>query len=64
MQHVHGSLAIALILTGKQEKDKQRRLRQREEKLEAQRKHQEERVKRALERAQAEAKKMVCCELA
>ena len=44
----------------KQAKDKQRRLRQREEKIEAQRKQQEERVKKALERAQAEPKKMVC----
>lgn len=39
-------------------KEKQRRLRLREEKLEAQRKHQEERVRMALERAQAAPKKM------
>ncbi|XP_038069734.1 cilia- and flagella-associated protein 100-like isoform X2 [Patiria miniata] len=38
-------------------KEKERRLRQREEKIEAQRIHQEERVKRALERAQADPKK-------
>lgn len=38
-------------------KEKERRLRLREEKLEAQRIHQEERVKRALERAQADPKK-------
>lgn len=38
-------------------KEKERRLRLREEKLEAQRLHQEERVKRALERARADPKK-------
>ncbi|XP_063953332.1 cilia- and flagella-associated protein 100-like isoform X2 [Lytechinus pictus] len=38
-------------------KEKERRLRLREEKLEAQRIHQEERVRRALERAQADPKK-------
>ncbi|PIK37026.1 putative coiled-coil domain-containing protein [Apostichopus japonicus] len=38
-------------------KEKERRMRLREEKLEAQRIHQEERVKRALERAQADPKK-------
>ena len=38
-------------------KEKERRLKQREEKLEAQRKHQEERLKKALERAQAEPKR-------
>ncbi|XP_033103021.1 cilia- and flagella-associated protein 100-like [Anneissia japonica] len=38
-------------------KEKERRLRLREEKLEAQRLHQEERVRRALERAQADPKK-------
>ncbi|XP_046840054.1 cilia- and flagella-associated protein 100-like isoform X2 [Xenia sp. Carnegie-2017] len=38
-------------------KEKERRLRLREEKLEAQRLHQEERVKKALERARAEPKK-------
>ncbi|XP_033647144.1 cilia- and flagella-associated protein 100-like isoform X2 [Asterias rubens] len=38
-------------------KEKERRLRQREEKIEAQRIHQEERVRRALERAQADPKK-------
>ncbi|XP_028414422.1 cilia- and flagella-associated protein 100-like [Dendronephthya gigantea] len=38
-------------------KEKERRMRQREEKLEAQRIHQEERVKRALERARADPKK-------
>lgn len=37
-------------------KEKQRRLRAREEKLEAQRLHQEERVRKALERAQAAPK--------
>lgn len=40
-------------------KEKERRLRLREEKLEAQRIHQEERVRRALERAQADPKKKV-----
>ncbi|XP_065065350.1 cilia- and flagella-associated protein 100-like [Rhopilema esculentum] len=38
-------------------KEKERRLRLREEKLEAQKRHQEERLRRALERAQAEPKK-------
>lgn len=38
-------------------KEKERRLRLREEKLEAQKRHQEERIRRALERAQAEPKK-------
>ncbi|KAJ8046504.1 hypothetical protein HOLleu_05190 [Holothuria leucospilota] len=38
-------------------KEKERRMRLREEKLEAQRIHQEERVRRALERAQADPKK-------
>ena len=38
-------------------KEKERRMRLREEKLEAQRRHQEERLRRALERAQAEPKK-------
>jgi len=38
-------------------KDKERRLRLREEKLLAQKKHQEERIKKAIERAQAEPKK-------
>lgn len=38
-------------------KDKERRLRLREEKLLAQKKHQEERIRKAIERAQAEPKK-------
>ncbi|EDO43894.1 predicted protein [Nematostella vectensis] len=38
-------------------KEKERRLRQREEKMEQQRLHQEDRVRRALERAQAEPKR-------
>jgi len=38
-------------------KDKERRLRLREEKLVAQKKHQEERIRKAIERAQAEPKK-------
>jgi len=38
-------------------KDKERRLRLREEKLAAQKKHQEERIRKAIERAQAEPKK-------
>ena len=45
--------------TSFQAKEKERRLRLREEKLEAQRLHQEERVKRALERARADPKKKV-----
>jgi len=40
-------------------KEKERRLKQREEKLEQQRLHQEERIRRALERAKAEPKKKV-----
>ena len=43
-----------------QTKEKERRLRLREEKMEQQRLHQEDRVRRALERAQAEPKKKVC----
>lgn len=42
-----------------QAKDKERRMRMREQKLEEQRLHQEERLKRALERAQADPKKRV-----
>lgn len=42
-----------------QTKEKERRVRMREQKLEEQRHHQEERLKRALERAQADAKKRV-----
>lgn len=41
-------------------KDKERRLKLREEKIEQQRLHQEERVRKALERAKAEPKKQVC----
>ena len=43
-----------------QAKEKERRMRLREEKMEQQRLHQEDRVRRALERAQAEPKKKVC----
>ena len=42
-----------------QAKEKERRMRLREEKMEQQRIHQEDRVRRALERAQAEPKKKV-----
>ena len=42
-----------------QAKEKERRMRLREEKMEQQRLHQEDRVRRALERAQAEPKKKV-----
>ena len=42
-----------------QSKEKERRIRMREQKLEEQRLHQEERMKRALERAQSDAKKNV-----
>ena len=45
--------------TYNQAKEKERRLRLREEKLEEQRLHQEERLRRALERAQADPKKRV-----
>ena len=50
---------IMLLLTCIQAKEKERRLRLREEKLEEQRLHQEERLRRALERAQADPKKRV-----
>ena len=43
-----------------QAKDKERRLRLREEKLLEQKRHQEERIRKAIERAQAEPKKKVC----
>ena len=43
-----------------QAKDKERRLRLREEKLLDQKRHQEERIRKAIERAQAEPKKKVC----
>lgn len=46
-----------------QAKDKERRLRLREEKLLAQKKHQEERIRKAIERAQAEPKKKVWVKL-
>ena len=46
-----------------QTKEKERRMRLREEKMEQQRLHQEDRVRRALERAQAEPKKKVCDEV-
>ena len=46
-----------------QAKEKERRMRLREEKMEQQRLHQEDRVRRALERAQAEPKKKVCDEV-
>lgn len=42
-----------------QAKEKERRLKMREQKLHEQRIHQEERMKRALERAQADPKKTV-----
>lgn len=47
------------MLTDHQAKEKERRLKMREEKMEQQRLHQEERVRRALERAKAEPKKAV-----
>jgi hypothetical protein len=43
-----------------QAKEKQRRLRQREERMIEQKKNQEERIRKALERAQAAPKKIVC----
>ena len=43
-----------------QAKDKERRLRLREEKLLDQKGHQEERIRKAIERAQAKPKKKVC----
>lgn len=53
------SLTGALFSFLSQAKEKDRRLRLREEKMELQRLHQEDRVRRALERAQAEPKKKV-----
>lgn len=49
----------SLVLSLLQAKEKERRMRLREEKMEQQRIHQEDRVRRALERAQAEPKKKV-----
>jgi hypothetical protein len=54
---VSSSLTLTLTLHAPQAKDKERRLRLREQKLDAQRKHQEEKVKRSLERAQEAPKK-------
>ena len=48
-----------IIFTLLQAKEKERRMRLREEKMEEQRLAQEERLKRALERAQADPKKRV-----
>ena len=49
----------SLVLSPLQAKEKERRMRHREEKMEQQRIHQEDGVRRALERAQAELKKKV-----
>ena len=48
-----------MVEAAEKSKEKERRLRQREEKLEEQRLAQEERLRRALERAQADPKKRV-----
>ena len=58
---VHRTIIIHLfsVILPLQAKEKERRLRQREEKLAEQRHAQEERLKRALERAQADPKKRV-----
>jgi len=48
-----------LVAEAEKMKEKERRMRLREEKLAAQRAHQEERVRKALERAKAEPKKKV-----
>lgn len=53
------SLPEDKIEAAEKSKDKERRLRMREEKLEEQRLHQEERLRRALERAQAAPTKRV-----
>ena len=50
---------MSLVVSPLQAKEKERRMRLREEKMEQQRIHQEDRVRRALERAQAEPKKKV-----
>lgn len=49
-----------LVEAAEKAKEKERRMRLREEKLSAQRAHQEERVRKALERAKADPKKKVC----
>lgn len=67
LEKIHFLALILLILVFNcphnrysfQAKDKERRLRLREEKLLAQKKHQEERIRKAIERAQAEPKKKV-----
>lgn len=48
-----------LVEAAEKAKEKERRMRLREEKLAAQRAHQEERVRKALERAKADPKKKV-----
>lgn len=53
------SLPILTLYPPLQAKEKERRVRQREEKLEEQRQAQEERLRRALERSQADPKKRV-----
>ena len=52
-------MCMRMAMSFIQAKEKERRLRMREQKLEEQRLHQEERLKRALERAQADPKKRV-----
>ena len=53
------SMPPDLVEAAEKAKEKERRMRLREEKLAAQRAHQEERVRKALERAKADPKKKV-----
>ena len=57
--YVLATLCIFVCCHCLQAKEKERRLRMREEKLEQQKMHQEERMRKALERAQADPKKRV-----
>ena len=59
MRYCRLTVYLHALLSDWQAKEKERRLKMREEKMEQQRLHQEERVRRALERAKAEPKKAV-----
>lgn len=50
-----------MFLLHQQAKEKERRLKMKEEKLKLLREHQEERIRKSLERAKAEPKKIVSC---
>ena len=53
------SMPPELVADAEKAKEKERRMRLREEKIAAQKAHQEERVRKALERAKADPKKKV-----